>query len=121
LTALVTASIPPNRLQQLDFCAIIGSSRQNDTSKLQSKLERIKSRENKAKIYANLKKMNSALPPVIRLPQVLQLTGFSERTIYRWMENDKQFPKQIKLSKTMVVWNSVEVLDWINRNLTGKN
>tara|TARA_B100001250_G_scaffold310654_1_gene272574 strand:- start:1574 stop:1771 length:198 start_codon:yes stop_codon:yes gene_type:complete len=65
--------------------------------------------------------MNNGLPPVIRLPKVIELTGFSERTIYRWMGNEKQFPKQIKLSKTMVVWNTKEVLDWITKFLTGEN
>ena len=48
-------------------------------------------------------------PRFIRLPQVLEMTGLSTSTIYRWM-TDGTFPKQIQLGSRSVVWNEQEVI-----------
>ena len=52
-------------------------------------------------------------PRFIRLPQVLEMTGLSTSTIYRWM-TDGTFPKQIQLGSRYDVWNERDVIDWMN-------
>ena len=56
-------------------------------------------------------------PRFIRLPQVLEMTGLSTSTIYRWM-TDGTFPKQIQLGSRSVVWNERDVIDWMNAQIT---
>ena len=62
---------------------------------------------------------------LIRLPEVLEMVGFSERTLYRKVEN-RQFPKPITISwdaigrPRLVAWRLQEVLSWIS-SLGGKN
>ena len=55
-------------------------------------------------------------PWFIRLPQVLEMTGLSTSTIYRWM-TDGTFPKQIQLGSRSVVWNERDVIDWMNQQI----
>ena len=55
-------------------------------------------------------------PRFIRLPQVLEMTGLSTSTIYRWM-TDGTFPKQIQLGSRSVVWNERDVIDWMNQQI----
>ena len=56
-------------------------------------------------------------PRYIRLPQVLEMTGLSTSTIYRWM-TDGTFPKQIQLGSRSVVWNEREAIDWMKAQIT---
>jgi len=49
---------------------------------------------------------------LMRLPEVVQLTGVSRSTIYRWMANG-EFPKQISLGGKTVAWLESDVDDWI--------
>ena len=48
---------------------------------------------------------------LMRLPEVIQLTGVSRSTIYRWMANG-EFPKQISLGANTVAWLETDVGDW---------
>ena len=47
-------------------------------------------------------------PRFIRLPQVLETTGLSTSTIYRWM-TDGTFPEQIQIGGKSAVWNERDV------------
>ena len=54
---------------------------------------------------------------LMRLPEVVQLTGVSRSTIYRWMENG-EFPRQISLGANTVAWLESDVEDWIHRRMS---
>lgn len=49
---------------------------------------------------------------LIRLPEVLELTGLSKSTLYRKIKED-QFPAPVSLGPGSVAWRKSEVLDWI--------
>ena len=49
----------------------------------------------------------------LRLPEVIELTGVSRSTIYRWMGNG-EFPKQISIGGKTVAWLEAEVEEWIH-------
>ena len=51
-------------------------------------------------------------PRFVRLPEVVQLTGVSRSTIYRWMANG-EFTKQVSLGANTVAWLENDVIDWI--------
>ena len=53
---------------------------------------------------------------LMRLPEVVQMTGVSRSTIYRWMENG-EFPRQISLGANTVAWLESDVEDWIQRRI----
>ena len=55
-------------------------------------------------------------PRFIRLPQVLEMTGLSTSTIYRWM-TDGTFPKQIPLGPRVVAWSEHAVKTWIQSQI----
>ena len=50
-------------------------------------------------------------PRFVRLPEVVQLTGVSRSTIYRWMANG-EIPKQAFLVGNTVGWLESDVEDW---------
>ncbi|KAF1704081.1 hypothetical protein CSC68_03540 [Pseudoxanthomonas suwonensis] len=50
-------------------------------------------------------------PRLLRLPQVMDITGLSNPTIYRMVETGA-FPKQRKLSPRAVGWLEHEVQEW---------
>lgn len=55
-----------------------------------------------------------ALPPtrLLRLPEVLHLTGYSRDSIYR-LGREGAFPRRIELSDRASRWREDEVLAWI--------
>jgi len=55
--------------------------------------------------------MKTQAPRNIRLPEVINLTGLSGRTIYRWMKKG-DFPKQKKHGKQVAYWIDQEILQW---------
>ena len=57
--------------------------------------------------------MSQAQETLIRLPEVVRLTGLSKPSIYRLVKA-KQFPKQVKLSVRAVAWSSSDVATWID-------
>ena len=59
-------------------------------------------------------------PRLLRVREVEDLTGFSKRTIYRWMSQDR-FPKQIPLGRRVVVWQEKEILSWCFDQINGRS
>lgn len=51
-------------------------------------------------------------PRMLRLPQVIQLTGLGRDSIYR-LGNAGQFPRPRKLSERASAWREDEVRAWI--------
>ena len=49
---------------------------------------------------------------MLRLPQVVKMTGLSQTTIWR-REKDGEFPKRRRLGPTLVAWRSDEIEAWI--------
>jgi len=50
---------------------------------------------------------------LLRIAAVVDKTGLSKRTIYRWMKQGK-FPAQFNLGNSRVVaWNSTQIDSWI--------
>jgi prophage regulatory protein len=49
---------------------------------------------------------------VLRLPEVMYLTGLSNSTIWR-KEKNNDFPKRVKISTRAVGWWEKAILDWI--------
>ncbi|MFL0789216.1 MAG: helix-turn-helix transcriptional regulator [Prochlorococcus sp.] len=55
-----------------------------------------------------------SLPPLMRLPEIKQLTGLSKATIYRYMDNGT-FPRNVCLGERSVAWRGSDVSEWLNR------
>ena len=55
---------------------------------------------------------------VLRLPEVLKLTGLSRATVYR-LERAGTFPKRKKISANAAGWSERAVRDWIAAKLRG--
>ena len=49
----------------------------------------------------------------IRLPRVCDLTGASRPTIWRWVRDDRTFPKPFSLSAGITAWDEAEVIAWL--------
>ena len=49
---------------------------------------------------------------LLRLPDVLKLTGLSRSSVYR-LEAKGDFPKRVHLSERATAWRENELLDWI--------
>ena len=52
------------------------------------------------------------LPIVVRMPDVVTMTGMSRPTVYR-MIKDGMFPASIKLSPGAVGWLRTEIEQWV--------
>jgi prophage regulatory protein len=57
---------------------------------------------------------------ILRLRQVIALTGFSRSTLYRYIQN-QQFPNQVRLGPRIVGWLEDEVNDWILEKVQFRN
>lgn len=57
--------------------------------------------------------LNAHWHGILRLPEVIRLTGLSRSSIYR-LESLGQFPSRVKLSESASGWRSEEVQEWIN-------
>lgn len=49
---------------------------------------------------------------MLRMPQVIALTGLSRMTVYR-MESRGQFPRRVQLSPNSIGWRKNEVDVWL--------
>ena len=49
---------------------------------------------------------------LIRMPEVLALTGLSRSTIHR-LRPDADFPRAVKITKTAIAFYEHEILEWI--------
>ena len=57
---------------------------------------------------------------LIRLPKVMEKTGFSEPWIYRLM-SQKRFPRPTKLGLRAVAWVESEVDEWIDARIAERD
>ena len=55
----------------------------------------------------------------IRLQDVMRKTGIAKSTIWLWVKEDK-FPKPIKLSSRITVWDESEIENWIELKKTNQ-
>lgn len=61
--------------------------------------------------------MNEELS-LLRLPEVIQRTGLSRATIYRFIEKNA-FPQPVKILNSRIVsWRSDEIQAWIAKQVT---
>lgn len=51
---------------------------------------------------------------LLRLPEVIEMTGLSRSTIGR-MEAEKKFPKRVKVSESIITWKLSEIQKWIKQ------
>ena len=49
----------------------------------------------------------------IRLGEVINLTGVSRPTVWRWVKDDRAFPKPFHLSPSITAWDEGEVIAWL--------
>jgi len=54
---------------------------------------------------------------LLRLPDVVAMTGASKTTIYDLMKAGK-FPSSTKITRRMAVWSEAAVLTWIQARIT---
>lgn len=57
--------------------------------------------------------VNTQWQGILRLPEVMRLTGLSRSSIYRF-ESLGQFPARVKLSESASGWKAVQVQEWVN-------
>lgn len=50
---------------------------------------------------------------ILRLPEVMRLTGLSRSSIYR-LESQGQFPARVKLAESASGWKAEQIQEWIN-------
>jgi prophage regulatory protein len=55
----------------------------------------------------------SSTPRILRIRNVVQITGLPKSTIYRLM-SQSMFPKNIKLSTVAVGWDMADILVWLS-------
>ena len=61
---------------------------------------------------ANACSENHEMDRIIRLPELLQVTGLSTSTVYRMMA-EGTFARSVRLNKNSVGWRSSSVEEWI--------
>lgn len=49
---------------------------------------------------------------IMRLGEVMELTGLSRATLYRLMSEDA-FPQSVEIGKGAIGWHAGEVLEWL--------
>ena len=56
--------------------------------------------------------MSAAEIRILRLPEVMRLTGLSKATIHR-RYRDGTFPRPLRLGPQSIGWRRAEVLEWL--------
>jgi prophage regulatory protein len=56
------------------------------------------------------------MPRLIKLNEVLKITGLSKSSVYRLI-NQKDFPEQIRIIDNRVGWIESEVDDWVQSRI----
>ena len=51
----------------------------------------------------------------LRIKDVMDKTGIAKSTIWLWVKEEK-FPKPIKLSPRITVWENEKIDEWMSRN-----
>lgn len=57
---------------------------------------------------------------ILRLPKVIELTGLSRASIYRYI-NTESFPRPINIGPRSVGWIKMEVEAWINERIAKRD
>lgn len=52
----------------------------------------------------------------LRLPQVLDITGVSSTTLWRW-EKAGRFPKRVHIGPNTVAWLESDILSWMESHV----
>lgn len=61
-----------------------------------------------------------ATPRLLRLPQVIEITGLGRDTIYRYIR-DGSFPRQRRISARASAWREDEIRQWVeSRPVVGR-
>ena len=53
----------------------------------------------------------------LRITSVMEMTGIAKSTIWLWVKEDK-FPKPVKLSPRITVWEESKIDEWQKSKLT---
>ncbi len=56
----------------------------------------------------------------VRIKEILEITGLSKATIYRYIAEDK-FPKPVSLGGRAVAWIDNEIDDWISSKIESRD
>jgi prophage regulatory protein len=64
-----------------------------------------------------MNKSTQILPIIVRMPDVVVMTGMSRPTVYRMMKAGT-FPQQIQLSPGAVGWLRTEIEQWVVDKVT---
>ena len=56
----------------------------------------------------------------IRVPRVLELTGFSRATLWRMPKTDQTFPKPFHLSPGITAWSEAEIVEWLKSKMASR-
>ena len=56
----------------------------------------------------------------IRVPRVLELTGFSRATLWRMPKTDQTFPKPFHLSPGITAWSEAEIVEWLMSKMANR-
>lgn len=55
---------------------------------------------------------------ILRLPEVMHITGLSRSTIYTYLQN-KLFPLPVRIGVRAIGWPESQILDWVDRRISG--
>ena len=53
------------------------------------------------------------MPSFLRVSDVVKKTGLGKSTVWLWVKENK-FPKPIKMSPRVTVWEEEKIEDWMN-------
>ena len=56
--------------------------------------------------------MSTGKARIVRLPEVMRMTGLGKSTIHRWYREGR-FPQPLKLGPKSIGWRREEVLEWL--------
>jgi len=63
-----------------------------------------------------VKRRNEHMGNFLRIKEVMKMTGIARSTIWLWVGEGK-FPKPIKLSPRITVWEEEKVNNWMKEKL----
>ena len=66
----------------------------------------------------NVSYIETAVPKLLRLPEVIAKTRLSRSTVYRLM-SEGCFPRHFKIGQAAVVWDAAELDRWIECKRAG--
>lgn len=58
---------------------------------------------------------------ILRLPELMRVTGLTRSRVYFNVKNDPQFPKPVKLSERATGWVREEVEAWLRSRVAARD